>query len=222
MLDSWFMPTTSPSGPPARRPHGRRAAPPDGAAPDLREDILAATARLLASHSFAGLAVSDILKSAGVSRGTFYFYFDSKQAVLAELVRRAVAQGHAAAAPWLAGPADPVTALRAGNTAGARLWQQNAAVLRAIVENWRTDPRLTALWLEQMQTFTDAAIAQITADPRAQKTLTGHDITAVASALTWLSERLYYLAATSTPPFDDQDTLIETLVCIWAAVLYRA
>jgi AcrR family transcriptional regulator len=216
------MPTSSPSGQPARRPHGRRAAPPDGAAPDLREDILAATARLLASHSFAGLAVSDILKSAGVSRGTFYFYFDSKQAVLAELVRRAVAQGHAAAAPWLAGPADPVTALRAGNTAGARLWQQNAAVLRAIVENWRTDPRLTALWLEQMQTFTDAAIAQITADPRAQKTLTGRDITAVASALTWLSERLYYLAATSTPPFDDQDTLIDTLVCIWAAVLYRA
>ena len=216
------MPTSSPSGEPARRPHGRRAAPPDGAAPDLREAILAATARLLASHSFGDLAVSDILKSAGVSRGTFYFYFDSKQAVLAELVRRAVAQGHAAAAPWLAGPADPVTALRAGNTAGARLWQQNAAVLRAIVENWRTDPRLTALWLEQMQTFTDAAIAQITADPRARKTLTGRDITAVASALTWLTERLYYLAATSTPPFDDQDTLIDTLVCIWAAVLYRA
>jgi AcrR family transcriptional regulator len=220
MLDSWFMPTTSPSGPPARRPHGRRAAPPDGAAPDLREDILAATARLLASHSFAGLAVSDILKSAGVSRGTFYFYFDSKQAVLAELVRRAVAQGHAAAAPWLAGPADPVTALRAGNTAGARLWQQNAAVLRAIVENWRTDPRLTALWLEQMQTFTDAAIAQITADPAAAGRLADVDVTALAASLTWLGERVYYLAATDIPPFDDQGTVIDTLVYIWAAALY--
>ena len=216
------MPRSSRPGQPARRPHGRRAEPSGGTAPDLREAILAATARLLAGHSFTDLAVSDILTAAGVSRGTFYFYFDSKQAVLAELVRRAVAQGHAAAAPWLAGPADPVAALRAGTSAGAKLWQASAPVLRAIVENWRTDPRLTVLWLEQMRTFTDATIAQIAADPRAQKSLAGHDVAAVASALTWLSERLYYLAATSTPPFDNQDALVDTLVYIWAAVLYRA
>jgi AcrR family transcriptional regulator len=207
--------------PPARRPHGRRAAPPEGAVPDLREAILTATAGLLAEHSFGDLAVSQILAAAGVSRGTFYFYFDSKQAVLAELVRRAVAQGHAAASPWLAVPADPVAALRAGTTAGAELWRASAPVLRAIVENWRTDPRLTELWLEQMQSFTDATIGQISADPRALAILDGQDIQAVASALTWLSERLYYLAATGTPPFADQDTLVNTLVSIWAAVLYR-
>jgi AcrR family transcriptional regulator len=204
-----------------RRDQGRRATPSDGGRADLREAILAATARLLANHSFADLAVRDILTAAGVSRGTFYFYFDSRQAVLGELVRRAVAEGHSAAAPWLAGPADPVAALRVGTTAGAQLWQASAPVLRAIVENWRTDPRLTTLWLEQMQTFTEAAIAQISADPRAQETLAGQDIPAVASALTWLSERLYYLAATDTPPFGDQETLISTLVYVWAAVLYR-
>ncbi len=215
------MTVPSASRPPARRPHGRRAAPPEGAAPDLREAILAATAELLAEHSFGDLAVSEILVAAGVSRGTFYFYFDSKQAVLAELVRRAVAQGHAAASPWLAVPADPVAALRAGTTAGAELWRASAPVLRAIVENWRTDPRLTELWLEQMQGFTDATIGQISADPRALAILDGQDIQAVASALTWLGERLYYLAATGTPPFADQDTLVNTLVSIWAAVLYR-
>jgi len=228
------MPMSSPSGPAARRPHGRRAASPGGTAPttptaptapnasDLREAILAATVRLLADRSFGDLAVSDILKTAGISRGTFYFYFDSRQAVLGELVRRAIAQGHAAAAPWLANPADPAIALRAGITAGAELWRANAPVLRAIVENWRTDPRLTALWLEQMQSFTDATVAQITADPRASEALSGQDITAVASALTWLGERLYYLAATSTPPFDHQDNLISTLLHIWTSVLYQA
>src|SRR5262249_48490710 len=136
------MPTPSPPGQPARRPHGRRTAPPTGAAADLREAILAATARMLADHSFVDLAVSDILNSAGGSRGPFYLYFDTTQAVLGELVRRAVAQGHDAAAPWLANPADPVAALRAGTTAGAQLWQASAPILRAIVENWRTDPRL--------------------------------------------------------------------------------
>jgi AcrR family transcriptional regulator len=212
----------------ARRQHGRRATQATGRdsrvggnGPDLRESILAATGLLLADHSFADLAVSDILSAAGVSRGTFYFYFDSKQAVLEELVRRAVSQGHAAAEPWLANPADPAVALRTGITAGAELWQASAPVLRAIVENWRTDPRLSALWLEQMQTFTDATIAQITADPQAQQNLEGKDIAAVASALTWLGERLYYLAATSTPPFDNQDTLVDTLLHFWTSTLYN-
>ena len=207
------------SGPAARRPHGRRSA--DGDTTDLREAILAATAGLLADRQFGALAVGDILTAAGVSRGSFYFYFDSKHDVLAELVRRAVARGHDAAAPWLAVPADPVAALRTGITAGAELWRQSAPVLRAIVENWRTDPRLEALWTEQMQTFTDATVAQVNADPRARQRLAGQDIPALASALTWLGERLYYLAATGTPPFDDQDTLVATLLHIWTTALYE-
>jgi AcrR family transcriptional regulator len=211
------MPPSSRPGQPARRQQGRRTAAPGG---DLREAILTATASLLADHNFSDLAVSDILTAAGVSRGSFYFYFDSKHDVLAELVRRAVAQGHAAAEPWLAGPVDPAAALRAGITAGAELWKASAPVLRAIVENWRTDPRLAALWLEQMQTFTDATVAQITADPRALQILSGQDIPAIAAALTWLGERLYYLAALDTPPFDSQDTLVSTLQHIWTAALY--
>lgn len=211
------MPPPSRTGQPARRQQGRRATAPGS---DLREAILAATAGLLGERNFSDLAVGDILTAAGVSRGSFYFYFDSKHDVLAELVRRAVAQGHSAAAPWLASPADPAAALRAGITAGAELWRSSAPVLRAVVENWRTDPRLAALWLEQVQTFTDATIAQLSADPRVLGRLSGPDIRALASALTWLGERLYYLAATDTQPFDDQDTLVNTLLRIWTSTLY--
>ena len=80
------------SGRPAgegRRALGRRDATParqaagPGGQPALRENILAATERLLAERSFADLAVSEILTAAGVSRGSFYFYFDSKHDVLA-------------------------------------------------------------------------------------------------------------------------------------------
>jgi TetR/AcrR family transcriptional regulator, ethionamide resistance regulator len=211
--------------PGARRSQGRRGhdRPGEPAAGDdqsgLRESILAATERLLAERSFADLAVSEILTAAGVSRGSFYFYFDSKHDVLAELVRRAVSRGHDAAASWLAHPDDPEAALRAGITAGAELWRASAPVLRAIVENWRTDPRLTALWLEQMQTFTDATMAQISAEPATALRLAGQDVAALAAALTWLGERLYYLAAIGTPPFDDQDTLVETLLFLWTSAL---
>ena len=214
------MPKASSPREAARRSQGRRDRPYSDNKPELREEILVATTGLLANEQFADLTVSDILSAAGISRGTFYFYFDSKHDVLAELVRRAVAQGHDAASPWLANPTDKVSALRTGTAAGARLWMANAPILRAIVENWRTDPRLTALWLEQMRTFTDATIAQINADPKTVKRLAGVNVVALASSLTWLSERVYYLAATDTAPFDDQDAVVDILVHIWASALY--
>jgi hypothetical protein len=51
--------------------------------------------------------------------------------------------------------------------------------------------------------------------------LTGQDVEAVASALTWLGERLYYLAATGIPPFGNQETLVSTLLHIWTSTLYQ-
>jgi TetR/AcrR family transcriptional regulator, ethionamide resistance regulator len=51
--------------------------------------------------------------------------------------------------------------------------------------------------------------------------LAGQDVAAVASALTWLGERLYYLAAISAPPFDNQDTLVSTLLRIWTSARYE-
>ena len=57
--------------------------------------------------------------------------------------------------------------------------------------------------------------------PTGPANLAGQDIAAVASALTWLGERLYYLAATSTPPFHNQETLVDTLLHIWISALYK-
>ena len=202
------------------RAHGRRSSPAASQGSDLRESILTVTAGLLEERRFDDLSVAQVLEAAGVSRGSFYFYFDSKYDVLAELVRRAVAEGLEAAGPWLARPADKVAALRDGTIAGARRWRANAPVLRAIVENWQSDPRLTDLWLTQMQSFTDATVAQISADAEAMAYLAGQDVAAVASGLTWLGERLYYLAACGIPPFGEQDALIETLVHMWASTLY--
>jgi AcrR family transcriptional regulator len=211
---------STPSAGRQRRGHGRRSTADESSTPQLRESILTATASLLATTQFGDLSVQDILSAAEISRGSFYFYFDSKHDVLAELVRRAVTGGHGAAEPWLADPSDKAAALRAAISAGARLWQANAPILRAIVENWRTDPRLTTLWLEQMQSFTDATVAQIRADSAATARLSNLDIVTVASTLTWLGERVYYLAALGTPPFDNEDALIDTLVHIWTSTLY--
>lgn len=190
------------------------------ASAELRERILRATRTLLQEHRFDGLSVADVLTAAEVSRASFYFYFPSKQAVLGELVREAVAQGQQAARPWIDQEQDPVSALRAGVTAGARLWRDNAGVLMAIVESWASDEGLRELWLQQMDLFTDAAAARIESDPAARRRLGSMDTRAVAASLTWLGERLYYLAAAGVPPFDDEDVLIDVLTNAWISTLY--
>lgn len=197
----------------------RRSGPAPGSA-ELRERILSATCELLRQRRFDALSVADILTAAEVSRASFYFYFPSKQAVLGELVREAVAQGQQAAQPWIGGQQDPVAALRAGVRDGARLWRANAGVLMAIVESWGSDEGLRALWLEQMDLFTDAAAGRIRSDPNACRRLGDVDIRAVAASLTWLGERLYYLAAAGVPPFDNEEILIDTLTNAWTSTLY--
>jgi AcrR family transcriptional regulator len=189
-------------------------------ATQLRERLLAATRDLLGQRRFESISVADIIAVAGVSRASFYFYFPSKQAVLAELVRRAVDQGQQAAQPWTGGQQDPREALRSGIEAGAALWNDNAGVLTAIVESWGSDEQLRELWLQQMDTFTEVAVARIQADPQVLRHLNGLDVRAVAASLTWLGERLYYLAAANVAPFTDRDILVDTLAHCWIHTLY--
>ncbi|MGH3415747.1 MAG: TetR/AcrR family transcriptional regulator [Actinocrinis sp.] len=171
---------------------------------------------LLDQRRFDEVSVADILAAADVARGTFYFYFASKQEVLAELVRRAVARGHQAAEPWLAESGDWRDGVRHGIREGARLWRAEAPVLRAIVENWRSDELLTDVWLGFMGGFTAATAERIAADGRTDPVI---DNGALAATLTWLGERLYYLAAVGVEPFTDEDTLVNTLTHVWTSVL---
>ncbi|MEV4140649.1 helix-turn-helix domain-containing protein [Dactylosporangium sp. NPDC049742] len=192
---------------------------------ELRERILDGLHGLLRERTFDTLSVAEIITAAGVSRASFYFYFAGKQAVLAELVRRAVGAGHEAARPWAEAAAGPRETLRAGVDAGAGLWLANAAVLRAIVESWASDPQLRELWLEQMASYTDVAATRIEADiqsdPAVAARLEGIDVRALAASLTWTGERLYYLAACGVPPFDDRTVLVDTLTHLWVSALYE-
>ena len=54
-----------------------------------REAIVTAVRELLEERSFADLSVSTISERAGVARSGFYFYFDSKYAVLAVILAEA-------------------------------------------------------------------------------------------------------------------------------------
>lgn len=57
---------------------------------ERRADILAAAVKVFASKGVSNATVSDIASAAGVAKGTFYLYFESKEALLAALKERFV------------------------------------------------------------------------------------------------------------------------------------
>jgi AcrR family transcriptional regulator len=60
-------------------------------APDQRRvDLLEAARAVFADKGVTGATVSDIAEAAGVAKGTFYLYFESKDALLGALKRRFV------------------------------------------------------------------------------------------------------------------------------------
>jgi AcrR family transcriptional regulator len=190
---------------------------------DVREAILDATEALLAHQRFDELSVADILSSAQVARASFYFYFESKYAVLAELVRRAVNQALAVAQPWVEQEAaSPERTLRQGTSQGLQLWLKHAPVLRAIVETWRSDERLAGLWMEMMEGFTTAATHRIEHDRATGRApITDVDAPTLASMLTWMSERIYYLAAIGHPAFRNEQLVTDALTEVWLSVIYN-
>jgi len=62
-------------------------------APDERRNELIATAqRLFYTKGYERTSVSNIVEEIGVAQGTFYYYFDSKQAILEAVVEELIAQ----------------------------------------------------------------------------------------------------------------------------------
>ena len=62
---------------------------------ERRSELIAAAQRLFYTKGYERTSVGDIVKAVGVAQGTFYYYFDSKAAVLQALVAETVEQGRA-------------------------------------------------------------------------------------------------------------------------------
>ena len=68
------------------------------------DQIVVALEQLLAREHIDTITVNDIMRSAGVARGTFYFWFTSKYDVVAHAHRTVTAEILAATAPWFGPP----------------------------------------------------------------------------------------------------------------------
>ena len=74
--------------PPARDAFARRAVRAEPQRELRRDAILKAASRLCGRTGYHATSVADVLAAAGISRGTFYLYFDNKDSLFLELMER--------------------------------------------------------------------------------------------------------------------------------------
>lgn len=72
-----------------------------------RDAIIDAAAELIGSHGVAGMSMSQLIKFSGTSAGAIYHHFSSKEDIVVEVAKQAIAWPRNALAEWLDQPASP-------------------------------------------------------------------------------------------------------------------
>ncbi|MDO9409275.1 TetR/AcrR family transcriptional regulator [Patulibacter sp.] len=190
----------------------RRSSGPDDQRGRTRAKILDATVGLLGEgRAFAELSVGELSSRAGVSRPTFYAYFQDKRDLVLALGSGFEADARRAASPWLRTDTDDIGATLTGVLAA---FAAHRATVGALVEAATYDAEVAAFW----RAFHDWFIVNATERARrADPGLAAEDAEALAYGLVWMTERSFteHLGA----PRVSDDALLRAVERLWRTVV---
>jgi AcrR family transcriptional regulator len=184
--------------------------------------ILDATEQLLRGRPLRQLSVADIIEAAGVSRTSFYAYFSSKTAVIAECLRLVMDQVMVAVRPLhTQSGADTETAIRVSLEQWVEVCRTHGALLRTVSEEWPHDAEIRALWFETLESLT-AGTAKVIRGARAGgQAPAGADPRVLAGCLMWGYERVLHVALVGgAQGLPDLDAIVEPLAQMMVGGLY--
>ena len=105
-----------------------------------REAFVDAAERLMQTRGYEQMSVQDVLDDLGASRGAFYHYFDSKQALLEAVLDRMVDAGLGSVAPVVDDPTLVAAAkLRKIFSGIVQFKTDRKALVLSVLEVWLSD-----------------------------------------------------------------------------------
>jgi AcrR family transcriptional regulator len=105
-----------------------------------REAFLDVAQRLIQAKGYEAMSIQDVLDELDASKGAFYHYFDSKQALLEAVVERFADGALATLAPVLGDPDLPALQKLETVFAGIARWKaERKELVLAIMEVWNSD-----------------------------------------------------------------------------------
>jgi AcrR family transcriptional regulator len=183
---------------------------------DARENaLLEAAERLLEAGQFADASVADLARAASISRANFYFYFASKQALLASVVDAAVGKFNNQILLALDATESPAVSLRSTVAAAAQLWWEHRAVLSASYELGASIPEVYDRTMANLAVVRAPTVELLQRYGKVPEARDLEAATGLVAALTFMSERSFYHLMRSDPTIADRDELTERLARIW-------
>ena len=118
-----------------------------------RAALLQAGRDVFEDVGFADARIDAVCQRAGVSHGTFYVYFDSKEALFREVAVAVVGDVFVATRVGPDVPADPYARIEAANRLYLRAWQRNSRILRVLAHVAENSPTFKQLLLDLREDF---------------------------------------------------------------------
>jgi AcrR family transcriptional regulator len=186
-----------------------------------RQALIDAARRVFERDGFINARITDIAEEAGAAHGTFYTYFDSKEAALQAVIGQLGAEllgSGAAQYSGRRGDRDPVAALRAANRRYLITYQANSKLM-VIWENAATIvPEIGDLLRQAKSAFVDRAEKSIRGLQEAGLAEPGLDPRYAAHALTGMVSRFAYTWCAQGENFE-LDKAVDELTALWARAL---
>lgn len=200
-------PIPKPLAPPSRRSRALRKG-------DLKEAaILDKAWALLGEKPLSSITIDDLVSGAGISRSTFYFYFESKEAVMRALAARVADEiRDVFAQARLAKGAPDV---RRSIAAYLARWRTKGRVLRAMALLVESDDALRHFWEDVTEELLDEAAAALDAQRREGRVLpappASKDLVRALFAMLW---RTGYEISVRAPSRAEEKRIVDTLATV--------
>ncbi|GLW35004.1 TetR family transcriptional regulator [Actinoplanes regularis] len=183
-----------------------------------RDALLGAGRELLETRGWAAFTPEQVAQAAGVSYGTFYTYFESKDDLLRAIVR-AVAEEmftESLVAPDTAD--EPYVRIVESNRGYLRAWRNASRVLRLVEQGADSDDALRRMLLEVRELYVhrgaeglrrlqEAGLADRDLDPRLTAIVLGAMVEQMAHVIYSLREPL------------DEDEVVNHMSRLWASAI---
>ena len=206
-----------------RKPQANREQERQQRREQLERQLLDATERLMRDGtSFTELSVDRLATEAGISRASFYIYFEDKGHLLRRLAGQVFGELSTSAERWwkAAWQHNPEN-LRGALAGIVEIYRRHQAVLVALNEMAAYDPA-TAQTYRDLLTAITQPLTRVIEDGQADGSIRRElPAATTASALTWMVERVCQQNLPAEPPGYDAELVATLAEIVWGAMYLK-
>jgi AcrR family transcriptional regulator len=189
---------------------------------ERRAALLAALRTLLDSRPLADVSVEDIAQDAGVTRSAFYFYFPTKAAAVAAILRGVFNDMIAATSDFFEREhGTPRERLRDSLSRGAAAWLKHGTLLVALLDAAGSDPDIRKVLDQWVDAYAELTAERIEAERKSGRAPDGVDARSLARVLIGMNQRAFERDLRDGASERQVRRTVAALVDVWACTVYH-